>query len=354
MTDESSDAESLQDRIKCINLACDKLLNCLHSETAESEEKWKSLEKMYEKHVSELAESCLEFRTENAKLKHKLAENNTKINAVLNENEFLRWENGQFGLEVESLRNQLDESNLLAKELEAEVKCLQLNQAQINHLHSRRLKDELTSVRDVQTTREEHLKRKIEDLERQNGLAEMQLRSKTECLEEEMMAKNEAMKTLEQKLKMLIKENKKLNQQFNMFKKEAETEMEMLYSRETELEAELTVALETAEVIYSRKEVEDKVNVLLNEKSVKIEKCLSEIATLKTEIESLRESQGLDSDAALQKLNDKVLEIGKFRERTIFLEEELRLEKEQRQNATILLAQMGKDMKVLLKAAKQM
>lgn len=59
--------------------ACDTLLDCLHSGVSESEDRWRSIEEMYEKHVSELATTCVELRTENGKLKHRLTDNDTKV-----------------------------------------------------------------------------------------------------------------------------------------------------------------------------------------------------------------------------------------------------------------------------------
>ena len=132
----------------------------------------------------------------------------------MNENEYLRWENEQFGREMDSLREQLSEENLLSKELQAEVKCLQLNQKQINHIHSSRLKDELTSARDVYSTREDYYRRRIEDLERQHQLSELELKNKIECLENALEDKRETIKTMEYKLSHAIKDNKKLNQDF--------------------------------------------------------------------------------------------------------------------------------------------
>lgn len=66
---------------------------------------------------------------------------NTKkfqISAILHENSYLRWENEQFIIEMESLREKLDAEFLKTKELKAEIRCLQVNQKQINQIHSAR------------------------------------------------------------------------------------------------------------------------------------------------------------------------------------------------------------------------
>ena len=115
---------------------------------------------------------------------------------------------------MDSLREQLSEENLLTKELQAEVKCLQLNQKQINYIHFSRLKDELTSARDVYSTKEDYYRRRVDDLERQHQLAELELKNKIECLENEVEDKRETVKMMEHKLNQAIKENKKANQEF--------------------------------------------------------------------------------------------------------------------------------------------
>ncbi|KAE9555382.1 hypothetical protein FO519_001394 [Halicephalobus sp. NKZ332] len=245
---ESLDEESFQEKIKHLSSTCDTLLSCLYSGTSESEDKWKSIEEMYEKHVRELATTCMDLKTENGKLKHRLVDNETKITQILNENEYLRWENEQFGREMDTLREQLGEENLLTKELQAEIKCLQLNQKQINQLHHSRLNDELTSARDVYSTKEDYYRRRIEDLERQHDLSILELKSKIECLENELADKREIIKSMEHKLNQAIKDNRKVNQESMIFKKNAESNMEKLYSRETELEAELAIVLDKLEI----------------------------------------------------------------------------------------------------------
>lgn len=132
--------------------------------------------------------------------------------------------------------------------------------------------------------------------------------------------------------------------------------MEKLYSRETELEAELAIALDKLEVQsdpLSQEEISERRKIILKEKSMQGEKYEQEIKILQRKIKSLEEFEDEDAEFSLKsRLNEKNFEIEDLKEKIKVLEEELELEKEQRQNATILLAQMGKDMKVLLKAAK--
>ena len=58
---------------------CDTLVNFLHSGVSESEDRWRSIEEMYEKHVSELATNCTDLKTESGRLRHRLVDNETKV-----------------------------------------------------------------------------------------------------------------------------------------------------------------------------------------------------------------------------------------------------------------------------------
>uniref|UniRef100_A0AC34FLK7 Uncharacterized protein n=1 Tax=Panagrolaimus sp. ES5 TaxID=591445 RepID=A0AC34FLK7_9BILA len=173
-------------------------------------------DQIFDRHISNLHNGYIEYQAENGKLKHRLAEIDTKICEILNENDFLRWENEQYKLEMEGLRDQLDKENLLTKELKAEICCLKLNQDQINHIHTVKMQSELSTAFDIAKSTEESLKRKLENFESEAKLKEMEYDRKIECLKEEVIEKTSLLKKYEQKVEDLTEENYKITQVFGV------------------------------------------------------------------------------------------------------------------------------------------
>uniref|UniRef100_A0A914R4J3 Uncharacterized protein n=1 Tax=Panagrolaimus davidi TaxID=227884 RepID=A0A914R4J3_9BILA len=378
-TASSARSSEFQDKIKYLNSSCDQLIKFLDSGKLShiNHESFHKSDQIFDRHISNLHNGFIEYQTENGKLKHKLAEIDTKICEILNENDFLRWENGQYKIEMEGLRNQLDKENLLTKELKAEICCLKLNQDQINHIHSVKLKDELFTASEIAKVTEESLKRKMENFEREAKLKEMEYCRKAEILEDEINEKTGIIKKYEQKIDDLTEENYKVMQIFGVSvcftnynvphmdsenfrkkmqqpvfqntKKEMEEELRRFYEKEKTLEAKLTTTLTNLSTFdYCNFTTPYETPIFQQNESEKIQSLQNRINEI-----VLNNNNSKNENDLHNLLNEKTLQIFDLRERIVFLEEECRAVKDENKNSNILLQQMTKDMRVLLEAVKE-
>uniref|UniRef100_A0AC35GIE6 Uncharacterized protein n=1 Tax=Panagrolaimus sp. PS1159 TaxID=55785 RepID=A0AC35GIE6_9BILA len=351
-TASSARSSEFQDKLKYLNSSCDQLIKFLDSEKLShiTHESYHKSDQIFDRHISNLHNGFIEYQTENGKLKHKLAEIDTKICEVLNENDFIRWENEQYKIEMEGLRNQLDKENLLTKELKAEICCLKLNQDQINHVHSVKLKNELFTASEIAKVTEESLMRKMENFEREAKLMEMEYCRKVEILEDEINEKTRIIKKYEQKIDDLIEENYKVMQVYGNTKKEMEEELQRFYEKEKILEAKLTTALTNLSTFdYCNFETQYETPICQQQNESEI------IQSLQNRINEivLNNNNSKNENDLQNLLNEKTLQIFDLRERIVFLEEECRAVKNENKNSNILLQQMTKDMRVLLEAVKE-
>uniref|UniRef100_A0A7E4VNE4 Protein CASP n=1 Tax=Panagrellus redivivus TaxID=6233 RepID=A0A7E4VNE4_PANRE len=357
-----------RDRIKYLSSTCDRLLDCLHTGGKKEAERWASIRGMYDAHVAELSSTCTELRAENGKLTHRLAQNDIKITSVLNENEYLRWENDQFIIEMDSLRKQLEAENLLTKELQAEIRCLQLNQEQINMLHSNRLHEELISARDEASSREGSLRLRLDDAQRKADINFVELAAKCESLEDSLSEKNNLLSEFTLKIEKLTREGQKLNAEFHAYRRDTDAELDRLYTRETSLEARLAVAIDKLKTSLDADSLATEIAAMEAElgieKSARVAKDAATIALLQNKLNQLSDpsqmiddddydddESSIDGEAIKTMLAQKSVQIAELREKLVYAEEEARMEREQRKSADVLLAQMGKDMRMLIKSA---
>uniref|UniRef100_A0A914DVQ8 Uncharacterized protein n=2 Tax=Acrobeloides nanus TaxID=290746 RepID=A0A914DVQ8_9BILA len=295
---KEKEKEGIQKKLNFLQTACDRLLNNLPDEENFTD---KNME-MYLEHVNQMGAYCTHLKAENGQLKQRLLMNDTKISSILHENSYLRWENEQFIIEMESLREKLDAEFLKTKELKAEIRCLQVNQKQINQIHSARLKEECISVRDSNREEIQFFKNLLEDKDTEQRLEISRLQNKIDFITQESARKENFIKKLTSTINNLNDENKELYKQFNDLKQTTEKEIDRLYNRESELEAQLQ---QTHENLAQNEKIDqnhEKIENLIFFKGVQHQKDLEVIENLRQQVHDLTALAQTKNDTELKHL----------------------------------------------------
>lgn len=137
---------------------------------------------------------------------------------------------------------------------------------------------------------------------------------------------------------------------FQRYKLQKDDELELLYLRETELEAELLIMKDKGFPIPNDDEIANKIESLTHEKTLQKFIYTKEIAELQNKLELYRDN--INTNEERTTLIDKGTEIEYLKNKIKELEDDVELEQEQRHNSTLLLAEMSKDMRKLLNTIK--
>uniref|UniRef100_A0A0K0EQW4 Uncharacterized protein n=1 Tax=Strongyloides stercoralis TaxID=6248 RepID=A0A0K0EQW4_STRER len=357
--DEEKNRPYLNQQVKILTEICEKLLKAVQEGGEADNQRLECMENLYSEHIEELTATIMELRFENNELKKLNTENGGKVVKIINENEYLREHTKYLEEKVSKLTEDIEKEAAENKRLKLEFKKQEVNQRQLNSSHANRLKEEIIAAKHECSIKMENVRISAEDKIKEQELKIKKLTLNSEMLINEIYRKEDTIEKLSNFIEKLLEQKKQgfkeLSNTTEIVKKEAKylkNENVRLDKRLREVEQQYK-DLENAYMLRSKDDADEgfyslntiKSQLLFSAREQQLEKDRHIIEKLQKQVEDLKKIPHITN---IQKaLVEKSVKIRELEQNIKLLTDELLLEREQRETATCLLAEMTKDMKVL-------
>uniref|UniRef100_A0A0N4Z9W0 Uncharacterized protein n=1 Tax=Parastrongyloides trichosuri TaxID=131310 RepID=A0A0N4Z9W0_PARTI len=346
----------LEQQVKTLTDICEKLLTAVQEGGEADNQRLKCMEQLYSQHMEELIKTAGELKNENGRLKKLMTENGGKIGKIIQENDYLREENKYLEQEVDNLRKIANDERTRNKELKLELKKQELTQRHISSSHANRLKDEIIATKHECSLKMESVRISAEDQLKEQELEIKRLKLNEDVLRKEIVRKEGTLEKMAKLMEQMLEENKKTLEKVSSTKKVVEKEVSQLKKENSFLKNKLGDIQQKYRDLESLclKQTEDegcysygstKSQLIISAREQQISRDKHTIEKLQKQIDDLKKIPHATNPQRM--LMEKSIKVRELEERIKLLTDELLLERDQRETATCLLAEMTKDMKIL-------
>ncbi|KHN87469.1 Laminin subunit beta-4 [Toxocara canis] len=323
---------------------------------------------MYSKHVEQLARETTALKQHNASLQQQLSDACAKMTAIDNENKYIRWENDNYKKEMESLKTRFNEEKHDLVALKSELRLIKKTNEDLRLTQSARLTEEIGSAISKKIAMNESLRRILKDREKEYGINLSRMHNEIDFLKRELNRKEELCKRFTRMLDKLTKDNQQLFNEIAVIRSAREQEVDKLNDALVRAEHEICEVRDSERILRGTvRQLEQIVEtdrssqecltdvrqkLIMSSRNEQLDEANATIACLQKQVENLLAIQKIGPHYALVKsLKEKTLLVANLEENIRRLHVELEKEKEQRENSTTLLIEMGRDMRHLLALA---
>ncbi|CAJ0938085.1 unnamed protein product, partial [Mesorhabditis belari] len=315
---------------------------------------------MYRGHFEEITEMTTRLRNENGELKKRLTEHQAKNFSHSQENKFLRWENDTTKLELEKLKNELENKDKEISELRMEIITQKLAQQKLAQTTNAKLERVIQTTAQSTSTQLNSIKMQFEDREKEYGLTLTKIRNEMEFLQKELERRENQVNRLTHRLDELTIDNKKMLDINTELRHDTDDELAVLKSEISRYRNELDVLRDQNENLkFSFKENTQQASSTKERHEMvthqqRLEQAQTLIRALRAQIYDLRKvtPQNLSDKSALRELQRSRLELAEIREKHRQVEKDCDEERQQRMDLTEILLEMSKDLQEIIQWSK--